>query len=56
MRGFARAGVGRGEELDRVVWVEQLAEAVPGFAGLRPSFGCELYAVVGNVLVDVSVF
>lgn len=55
MCGFAGAGVRGGEELDGVVWVEEFAETVPGFASLGPSFLGELYAVVGDVLVDVSV-
>ena len=34
---------------------EQVAQAVAGFACLAPSFGGELHAVVGGVLVDVAV-
>lgn len=53
--GLARAAVGRGVELEGVVWAEHGAEAVACLFGLGVAFGGELYAVVGNALVDFAV-
>lgn len=70
-RGFARAAVGGGEEVEGVGWAEEGAEAAAGFGGLMrglvgqgrgrgqdlaPAFGGEFNAVVGDALVDGSVF
>lgn len=53
--GLACAAVGTGEELDGVVGAQQLTQPAAGIVCLLPSFVCELYAVVGNRLVDIAV-
>lgn len=53
--GLACAAVGAGEELNGVVSAQQLAQPAAGIVCLLPSFVCELYAVVGNRLVDIAV-
>ena len=53
---FARAAVGRGEEVEGVGGVEEGAEAVAGGEGLGPAFGGEFDAVVRGCLVDFAVF
>lgn len=53
--GLARAAVGRGEELQGVVWLEEGAQLAAGFLGLGPAQLGELDAVVRDELVDVAV-
>lgn len=54
--GLARAAVGGGEEVEAVGGPEHGAEAAAGVAGLAPAQGGELYAMVGDGLVDFAVF
>lgn len=42
--------------MERVVCAEEGAESSSGVVGLGPAFWCEFYAVVGDGLVDISVF
>lgn len=39
-----------------VVWFEEGAELAPCFVGLVPAIGGQFDAVVGDVLVDITVF
>ena len=54
--GLAGAAVGGRKEVQGVVCTQERAQALAGFMGLGTPFGGELYTVVGDGLVDVSVF
>lgn len=51
-----RTPVRRGEEVKGVISAEEGAETSSCVEGLRPAFGGELHAVVGDGLVDIPVF
>ena len=53
---LAGSTVGRCEEVQCVVGAEELAKALASFVGLGPAFGRELDSVVGDALVDFSIF
>ena len=53
---LAGATVGGGEEVEGVFWFEEGAELAPCFVGLVPAIVGEFDAVVGDVLVDITVF
>lgn len=42
--------------MEGVVWFEEGAELAPCFVGLVPAIVGEFDAVVGDVLVDITVF
>lgn len=54
--GLAGATVGGGENLEGVVGAKKVAEAAAGIVGLIPTLGRELDAVIGDGLVDITVF
>ena len=54
--GLPRAAVGRGEEVQGVIWLEEGPQTAAGFVGLVPAVGGELHSVVWEGLVDIAVF
>lgn len=53
---FSCAAVRRGKKVEGVVGAKEGAQSSPSFVGLSPAVLSELYSVVGDGLVDVSVF
>jgi len=54
--GFSGAAVGRGKEMEGVIWLEELAEAATSFMGLVPAIRGQLDSMIWNSLVDIAVF
>lgn len=53
--GLSSAAIRRREELESVVWPEQLAQAAAGFMGLGPAILREFDTVIGDCLVYIAI-
>jgi hypothetical protein len=55
-RGLSSTAIGRGKEVKSIVCAEQSAESSSCIKSLKFAFGGEFYSVIGDGLVDVSIF
>ena len=55
-RGLSSTAIGRGKEVESIVCAEQSTKSSSCIKSLKFAFGGEFYSVIGDGLVDVSIF
>ena len=54
--GLPSSAIGRGEEMNVIIWAQEATEVGACLPGLSMALGCEFDPMVGDGLVDITVF